>query len=266
MATVHHTVATVLSNVRQEVSGIGTQVARYQGHMTLHERQFREECRALRTTQVQVLARQDTIFSQMKIMQQQQQQMLLLMQQQQQPLPLVAVVAEQQSIVDGDTAGVAFAGVDPEEETTATATATATERRSNTTTATRFAQKQGLHAFNTMHQSDRPREPRLSKKFPECWNALVEEWRLCDLQSFRSSKTKKWETATRQRYSKRLRAMQQLRKFQQEVGIDDEFKVAETLDAERDNRKLTLTTHYDFLVKNDATIMRRKRKSRDELL
>ena len=202
-------------------------------------------------------------------MQQQNQQLLLLMQQQQQALPLVAAVAPQQSIVDdGGTADVAFVvgfgggvgrvvdGIEGE------------TRRSATTTATQFAKKQGMNQFDVMQNSVKPREPILEKKFPPDWNALVLEWRLLNLQSFRSSKTTVWNPVTRQRYSKRLRAMQQLRKYAERVDIDDDLKAAEPLDTEMKNRKYTLTTHYDFLVRNDHTIMRRKRSKRggDDLL
>ena len=265
MATVHHTVATVLSSVREEVHSIDTKVARYQGHMNMHERQFRQECSALRTGLDKVVSRQDTILSEIKILQQQNQELLLMMQQLQLAPPLAAAVAStQQSIVDGAALGVALAvgvggvarGPVEEEEKEE-------NERSHATTATRFAKKQGLDGASALNASNMPRVPRLKKKFPTSWNALVEEWKLLDLQSFHNSKTTLWEPADRQRYSKRLRAIQQLRKFKEKVGIDDDLKMAEGLDTERVNLKLTLTTHYDFLVLNDPTIARRKRQKND---
>ena len=109
VATVHHTVATVLSSVREEVHGIDTKVARYQGHMNMHERQFRQECSALRTGLDKVVSRQDTILSEIKILQQQNQEMILMMQQLQLAPPLAAAVAPtQQSIVDEPSLEVAF--------------------------------------------------------------------------------------------------------------------------------------------------------------
>jgi hypothetical protein len=268
VATVHNTVATVLSSVRQEVTSVGTQVARYQGHMTLHERQLREECRTLRTEIVTVKSRQDTILTELRIMQQQNQQLMSMMQQQQQALQLVAVVAPQQSIVDGGAADVAVAvavavsagaggnvGVVGNEERQ--------EERSHTTTATIYAKKQGLNSFGVLKDSAMPRLPNCVKKFPDSWNALVEEWRVNDLESFVRSKTTVWDKVLRLRFSKRLRAMQQLRKFKKRVGIDNDLTMAESMDTERKNRKYTLTTHYDFLVRNDDTIMRRKRTSKE---
>ncbi len=135
-----------------------------------------------------------------------------------------------------------------------------TTTKSPASIATAFAKKQGLNDVSRLNPSNLPCTPRLDPRFPLNWNDLVTEWSLLRLEQFHGAKTTLWLPDMRQRYSKRLGAIQQLRKYKTNHGIDTDLLCAEVLEEERDRRKLTLTSHYDFLVFNDPTIMRRKRK------
>jgi hypothetical protein len=110
-----------------------------------------------------------------------------------------------------------------------------------------------------------PRQPSMSETFPSTWVEMQHEWTINDLQSFKHMKGKSWASRpNRMRYQKRMTAINQLRKFKQQVYNEavTEKEVALALDRERVNRKMSMSMHIDYLHKNDNTIRRREPKKR----
>ena len=104
-----------------------------------------------------------------------------------------------------------------------------------------------------------PRIPPLSVSFPESWIRLLEQWENDQLSSFEGyGRRIHFSNQEKQRYSKRLRAMQQLRKIslRRQQSIRD---IAIQLDIERNVRipPISLNTHLNELDLSDASINRR---------
>ena len=227
---------------------------------------FQQECRVLRATLQKVVNRQDTIL---EVIQQQNHQLLeILQQQQQERLPVAVVIppTPQQPTVrrHGDEAGddAAFDYYNDAPVDNAPVVAVVDTTTAATAAAVRFSRvavELGRDGADVLLHSNTPRTPAIGEKFPKSWVRLVQEWKRCDLQSFHASKTSRWETWLVQRYSKRLRAMQQLRKRMARVGLVDELGMASDLDLERELQQLTLPNHIIFLCRGDPTIARRNR-------
>jgi hypothetical protein len=126
-----------------------------------------------------------------------------------------------------------------------------------------MAKARGLTAGQMLLPS--PRQPMMKENFPDTWVEMQHEWTVNDLESFKYMKGKSWASRPiRMRYQKRVTAMKQLRKFKQEVYHEavTEKEVALALDRERDNRRLSMSMHIDYLHSNDNTIRRREPKKR----
>ena len=110
-----------------------------------------------------------------------------------------------------------------------------------------------------------PRQPMMKETIPDTWVEMQHEWTVNDLESFKYMKGKSWASRPiRMRYQKRVTAMKQLRKFKREVYHEavTEKEVALALDREKDNRRLTMSMHIDYLHSTDNTIRRREPKKR----
>ena len=114
-----------------------------------------------------------------------------------------------------------------------------------------------------------PRIPPMAVLFPSSWLELLEEWNINHLSSFVGyGKRQHFSTAENSRFSKRCRAMNQIKRaaIARGVSLRD---CAEQLDGERNfriqqaianrngPRKFSLTNHLEELEQNDPLIRRR---------
>ena len=106
-----------------------------------------------------------------------------------------------------------------------------------------------------------PRIPPLSANFPDSWIRLLDEWEKDYLNSFEGyGRRTHFSLAEKQRYFKRLRAMQQLRRISRNRN-QTERETATSLDIERNIRvpPITIHTHLQELNMDDLKIVRRNR-------
>ena len=106
-----------------------------------------------------------------------------------------------------------------------------------------------------------PRIPPLSVTFPDSWIRLLDQWETDQLSSFEGyGRRTHFSNQEKQRYSKRLRAILQLRKLslQRQQSIRE---MAIQLDIERNVRTppISLNTHLNELDVVDTSIHRRSR-------
>ena len=129
------------------------------------------------------------------------------------------------------------------------------------TAATRRNRAMGLDAFQVLRQT--PRLPSLCNYFPESWKDLVNDWATNDLESFVKAKMQHWKApALVQRFVKRHRAINVLRRFKDHIGDRrDDAAIAIILDRDRLQKEMSLSKHMTMLFKDDNTIIRRVRKT-----
>jgi hypothetical protein len=224
------------------------------------------------STESTVLAKLNTISLQQAEIQKMLERMNRQQQQHQQILQQRQSIVETGGIID-DLDGLEDDGFDempgllqdlPEATTAAAASGAGVAAVSYQTAATRRNKAMGLHSFDVMRQT--PRLPALDGQFPETWKTLVNEWNNNDLESFIKTKMQHWKAPILvQRFVKRHRAMKVLRRYKDWLGDrrNDEVAVAKILDKDRADRLLSLSQHMTLLFKDDITIIRQIRKSKD---
>ena len=109
------------------------------------------------------------------------------------------------------------------------------------------------------------RLPSCNTKFPETWLGLYNEWKDNDLESFVKARQQEWKDPKLvQRYSKRLRAINIIKKTMTTMGNGrfNAVDVCNTLDFERLRDGHTMSKHIHILFNIDATRTRRNRQPR----
>ena len=271
----------LLGSVREELASVKTQLATVSQTVLHTVTMVQELCTEYRTTveadhtrqqstESTVLSKLSTITLQQASLQKMLERMNRQQQQHQQLLQQRQSIVETGGIIDDfgsddDDFDDVMPGLlpdHPEEATTAAADSVAAV--SFQTAATRRNKEMGLNAFNVMRQT--PRLPSLDGLFPETWKELVSEWKNNDLESFIKAKKQHWKVPVLvQRFIKRHRAMKVLRRYKEYLGDrrKDEEAVAKIMDNDRVSKEMSLSKHMTILFKNDNTIIRRIRKTKD---